>query len=113
MEIYEIKLRYKDLIDLGYEIEKIWANDYLFKIKQNIVMEIEDVTNKLDIVLQGKYNDKVLFISEYYLQLDFINNIIISCWEDDTLPEIKDKKELKLSKIKYQKNLVMEIEIIK
>ena len=34
-----------------------------------------------------------IIYSEYYLQLDFINNIIISCWEDDTLPEIKDKDQ--------------------
>jgi hypothetical protein len=46
----------------------------------------------IDIVLQGPFNDNVLFIAEYYLELEFVNNIIISCWEDDIISEIKNNR---------------------
>jgi len=41
---------------------------------------------KLDIVLQGKYSDYVLETAEHYLELNFINKVIISCWVDDNIP---------------------------
>lgn len=37
----------------------------------------------MDIVLQGSGNNYTIEIAEYYLNLKFINNIIISCWEND------------------------------
>ena len=49
-------------------------------------------SKKIDIVLQGKYNDNVLQIADYYLELDFVNNIIISCWEDDIIQHINNDK---------------------
>ena len=86
MSIDQINDRYKDIINLGYTVECIWGNDYLFKpIKENITEQIieYDHFDKLDIVLQGKFNDDVLNITNYYLELPFVNKIIISCWEDD------------------------------
>ena len=46
----------------------------------------------IDIVLQGPFNNNVLFIADYYLELEFVNNIIISCWEDDIISEIKNNR---------------------
>jgi hypothetical protein len=47
---------------------------------------------KIDIVLQGKYSDYVLETANHYLELDFVNNIIISCWKGDDLPVIKNNR---------------------
>ena len=52
----------------------------------------DDIINKIDIVLQGKYNGNVIPIAEYYLELEFVNNIIISCWEGDIIPEITNNR---------------------
>ena len=78
------------LIDTIYGLEsKEYENDLIFINKK---LETENITeqiieydhfDKLDIVLQGKFNDEVLNITNYYLELPFVNKIIISCWEDD------------------------------
>ena len=95
---YPVNSFYKNIIEANL---KIYPDKYNEKIISNNISITNK--NKLDIILQGKYNDKVLFISEYYLQLDFINNIIISCWEDDKLPEIKDER-IKIIKNKIPDN---------
>lgn len=38
---------------------------------------------KVDIVIQGEYTDYTDEIIELYLTLPFVNNIIVSCWEDN------------------------------
>jgi hypothetical protein len=38
---------------------------------------------KMDIVLQGKYDETTDKIIDSYLKLPFVNNIVVSCWEDD------------------------------
>ena len=48
------------------------------------------VTDKIDIVLQGQYSDYALETAKYYLNLDFVNNVIISCWMGDNLPSISN-----------------------
>jgi hypothetical protein len=56
---------------------------------------IDISTNKnseIDIVLQGKYSDYVLETAKHYLELDFVNNVIISCWNDDKIPVINDSR---------------------
>ena len=40
---------------------------------------------KLDIILQGPYTDFTDVLIQSYLNLDFINKIIISCWEGDVI----------------------------
>ena len=83
LSISEIQIRYKNIIELGYSVNNIWGNDYIF---------IKDNKNKLDIVLQGKFNENVLHIAEYYLELNFVNNIIISCWDNDSIPQINNDR---------------------
>ena len=88
------------LIDTTYgEISKEYEQDFIFKndkndkSNKNIEMIInEDMINKIDIVLQGKYNENVITIAEYYLELEFVNNIIISCWEGDSVPDINNDR---------------------
>lgn len=46
------------------------------------------IHNKLDIVLQGPYQDYVLDTAYHYLTLGFVNDVVISCWEGDDVPEI-------------------------
>ena len=54
---------------------------------------------KFDIVVQGKYYDFTDSIVEAYLDLPFVNNVIISCWEDDSCPEHSGR--VKVIKNKY------------
>ena len=37
----------------------------------------------MDLVLQGTMNNYTIEIANHYLNLDFVNNIIISCWDID------------------------------
>ena len=60
------------------------------------------VTDKIDIVLQGQYSDYALETAKYYLNLDFVNNVIISCWMGDNLPSISN------SNIIFTQNLLPE-----
>jgi hypothetical protein len=39
--------------------------------------------DKIDIVIQGKYEDYTNKIIEEYLKISLVNSIIVSCWEDD------------------------------
>ena len=39
----------------------------------------------MDLVLQGDCNDYTLDVAEHYLQLEFVNNVIISCWENSNI----------------------------
>ena len=43
-------------------------------------------TDKIDIILQGPYKPYALETAKHYLNLDFVNNVIISCWQDDDTP---------------------------
>jgi hypothetical protein len=45
---------------------------------------INDI-GKMDLVIQGPANNYTLEIVNLYLNLDFVNNIIISCWEGDNV----------------------------
>lgn len=40
---------------------------------------------KIDIVLQGQYNEFTEEIIQNYSKLPFVNNIILSCWQDDNV----------------------------
>ena len=40
---------------------------------------------RMDLVLQGPSDSHSLEIAEHYLQLEFVNKIIISCWENDNI----------------------------
>jgi len=81
--------RKKDLFKKGREVTVLNLRDYL--------------ADKVDIVLQGQYSRYVLDTAKHYLNLDFVNNIIISCWEGDDVPDIKDNR-IRVIKSKEPKN---------
>ena len=62
------------------------CDEYRDMIEYNISQCL--VHGKLDIVLQGPYSDYALDTAYQYLDLNFVNEVIISCWEDDIVPEI-------------------------
>ena len=82
------------------EISKDFEEDLIFL--NNKFITNHDY-NKLDIVLQGKFNENVLHIAEYYLELEFVNNIIISCWQDDIIPQINNDR-IKIIRSEIPKN---------
>lgn len=52
---------------------------------------------KVDIVIQGRYDSYTDEIIESYLQLPFLGNLIVSCWEDD-------KPNLDFSGVQFVRN---------
>jgi hypothetical protein len=58
-----------------------------------------DFSEKIDIVIQGPYTDYTDYVAECYLEIPFINNVIISCWENDKTPI--QKRRVKFVRSKY------------
>ena len=54
---------------------------------------------KLDVVIQGPYTDFTDYIVDSYLDIPFVNNIIVSCWKDDK--ESKYKQRVKFVRNDY------------
>lgn len=79
------------LLDLKYNhslsVEYQGAVDNNLKLFKDVVLiERLDVLSEnetMDIVLQGKYDEYTDGIIDEYLKLPFINDIIVSCWEDN------------------------------
>ena len=63
--------------------------------------ELDKEEQKLDIVLQGQYNEYTDKLASHYKQLHFINNVIISCWETD-------KKEVLQDRVKFVRNAMLD-----
>jgi FkbM family methyltransferase len=59
--------------------------------------EKQEEKEKLDIVIQGKYNDYVDELINHYQQLYFVNNIIVSCWNGDKEPSAREGVKFKFS----------------
>lgn len=60
---------------------------YSVKINTGLEPFMSASTDKMDIVLQGPYAYETKDIIDTYLLLPFVNNIIVSCWEDDKIPD--------------------------
>lgn len=54
---------------------------------------------KLDVVIQGPYNDYTDSTVDSYLNIPFVNNVIVSCWEDNKLPN--ERRRVKSIRNKY------------
>ena len=54
----------------------------------------------MDVVLQGQYSHYAYETALQYIQLDFIDRVILSCWEDDEVPEIQNS-DIVVIKNKY------------
>lgn len=76
-----------------YGFREYWKDTYLgqfiiyftFNILSEDSLDVVEVSEseKIDIVLQGKYNEYTDEIIDEYLRMPFVNNVIVSCWEDD------------------------------
>jgi len=69
--------------------------------KENVVddvkpKKVKSDIGKIDIILQGGIDDSTFDIVETYFKLDFVNNIIVSTWEDEEIeiPESADSENL-------------------
>jgi hypothetical protein len=54
---------------------------------------------KIDLVVQGPYTDFTNYVVDSYLNIPFINKIIISCWDEDKTP--RRKRKVKVVKNQY------------
>jgi hypothetical protein len=62
------------------------------EIVEDLVEHAKSTKKELiDIVLQGQYTNYTDVVANYYLELPFVNQVIISCWETDK-EEVKDPK---------------------
>jgi FkbM family methyltransferase len=76
-----------------YGFREYWKDTYLgqfimyFTFDNDVeetesVVEVSD-TERMDIVLQGQYEEYTDEIIDEYLKLPFVNNVIVSCWDND------------------------------
>jgi len=73
------------------------------QIVEDLIQYANDLDGqKIDIVLQGSYQDVTDDIARYYLELPFVNDIIISCWDTD-------KEEVQYPRIKYVRSSMPEV----
>ena len=89
----ESRKKYSDLYlvpDLDKEIKQAVENS-LHSIIRN---------DKMDIVLQGQYSHYAYETALQYIQLDFLDRVILSCWEDDEVPDIQNS-DIVVIKNKY------------
>lgn len=54
----------------------------------------------MEIVLQGKLYPNTIKTAEYYLQLDFVNRVVISTWADESIDEFNTEKLILIKSIK-------------
>jgi hypothetical protein len=76
-----------------YGFREYWKDTYLgqfimyFTFDNSAENEVDTVevneSEKMDIVLQGQYEEYTDEIIEEYLKVPFVNNIIVSCWDND------------------------------
>ena len=93
---------FNNFLEIVHNLSIKYENEYIFIVKPHPI----DPTNialykkKLpkckfyvfDFRNVLKYSDYVLETANHYLELDFVNNIIISCWKGDDLPVIKNNR---------------------
>jgi FkbM family methyltransferase len=76
-----------------YGFREYWKDTYLgqfiiyFTLNNSTedsvdIVEVNE-TEKMDIVLQGQYEEYTDEIVDEYLKLPFVNNVIVSCWDND------------------------------
>ena len=80
---------FPDLLDSNKnqpsELQQINCLDSIEKIQEeyNIPFTIVPEIGKMDIVLQGRYDEYTNEIIDQYLKIPFVNNVIVSCWNMD------------------------------
>lgn len=92
--------RLDESLELFLELrDKGLPTHYKLSIENNLkLFNLPETKEKIDIVLQGPYTETTNEIISTYLQLPFVNNIIVSYWEND------NPKKYKSSRVKFIEN---------
>ena len=97
---YNLNDHYKNIVEnnisaFGVKDEQYYINNFLEKRRveqEERYGKVAEVTEKkIDVVLQGKYDSTTREVIKNYLQIPFINNIIVSCWKTDEEVEAGDR----------------------
>jgi hypothetical protein len=98
---------YRQAVENNLSKFQITENDLSTYQKQHIPVESLYVNennlsnnNKIDIVLQGKYSEITDKVIDEYLKLPFVNDIIVSCWENDKT-SVKNSTRVKFIRNSY------------
>jgi len=93
--------RLDESLELLLEIQDNLPLMYQTSVANNLqLFNIPETKEKIDIVLQGPYTDFTNEIISNYLQLPFVNNIIVSYWENDN-PKKYNSNRIKFIENKY------------
>jgi tetratricopeptide (TPR) repeat protein len=94
--------RLDESLELFLELrDKALPSHYTVSIENNLkLFNLPETKEKIDIVLQGPYTETTNEIISTYLQLPFVNNIIISYWENDN-PRKYNSNRVKFIENKY------------
>lgn len=95
--------RLDESLELFLELrDKGLPNHYTTSIENNLkLFNLPETKEKIDIILQGPYyKDVTNEIISTYLQLPFVNNIIVSYWENDN-PKKYNSNRVKFVENKY------------
>jgi len=106
-EVYENNAKIEELdeflLDYGFKrvetqwyYTQIWGDALYIKTKNKNLNTMKS-QEKIDIVIQGPYTSFTDKIVDSYLDIPFVNNIIVSCWESD-------KKPIEKRRVKYVVN---------
>lgn len=102
---YNLSESYKKIVENNLKSCNVTEDD-IKKIRlKNNIEEPQIIENllisetKIDIILQGKYDEVTDEIINSYLDIPFLNNLIVSCWTKDK-EEIKDFND----KVKFIRN---------
>lgn len=109
-EVYENNARIEEVdqylfeygfrrLETSWYYTQVWGDALYIKNKNYQLTMNQENLEKIDIVVQGPYTDFTSYVCESYLELPFVNNVIVSCWEDDKV-SYKNRR-VKVVKNKY------------
>lgn len=90
-----------NLEQLGIKNIQIADDEEVKPKKLNFKKKLKTDGLKFDLIIQGKYYDYTDKLVECYSNLPFVNNVIVSCWEDDNVNSTIIKENCKLIRSQY------------
>lgn len=86
-------------LETQWYYDGVWGDALYIKNKNYVLNQHMSTLEKIDVVVQGPYTDFTDFVCESYLKIPFVNNVIVSCWENDKTP--KKHKRIKVVRNKH------------
>jgi hypothetical protein len=86
---YDLTDSYRSIVENNLKLYQITDEDVSSirskkSISETSKIDIANISeNKVDVILQGKYDDTTDEIIDLYLKVPFVNNIIVSFWKPD------------------------------